>query len=221
MLYVDVTSSCKSPMNTGVQRAVRGLFRHLQRTLGASAVMPVLWEPALRDYCRLSARERGFLEKPFAGRAGRRAREEPGRAANPVPGFSKLWRQIVHRRNRLDLARWLGAADTLFVPEIFQDGRIAWLRQFDSAAAFGVGPRRVAVFHDAIVWKQPAITPGARQAGFTDYMQVLAAFDAVVAVSREAANDLQEFWATNCIAPRAQLHVLGWPAEPLAESASA
>lgn len=211
MIYLDVTSSCKSPMNTGVQRAVRGLYRALSRTPGV-AVTPVLWEPRLADYCRLSARERGFLEAPFAGRTGRRARGEPGRVANPVPGLSKLWRQVVHRRNRLGLAARLRAQDTVFIPEIFQDNRIAWLRELRGQSQ--TSAQCVAVFHDAIAWKRPDITPAARYAGFAEYMAALGeSFDGVVAVSEEAAEDLRGFWNERVQTPLPALRVIGWPAE--------
>lgn len=191
MIYLDVTSSCKSPMNTGVQRVVRGIFRALiHERVGLT---PVLWEPRLADYCRLSRREHGFLTAPFAGRAGGRARREPGRLANRVPGVSKWWRQVVHRRNQLHLAARLTAADALFVPEIFQDNRIAWLREL--RAARHPAPR-VAVFHDAIAWKRPDITPAARLGGFDEYMAALAGFDTVFAISNEAAADLRGFWQT-------------------------
>ncbi len=217
MIYLDVTSSCKSPMNTGVQRVVRGLHRTLAQALGPGGVTPVLWEPRLRDYCALSARERGFLEAPFAGRAGRRALEEPGRAANPVPGWSKFWRQVVHRRNRRRLVTRLTATDTLFVPEIFQDSRIAWLRELRLHSP----ARRVAVFHDAIAWKRPEITPAARYAGFADYMLALAeCFHGVVAVSEEAAADLRFFWKGHAPEAPPEIRVAGWPGEKAAAVAT-
>lgn len=210
MLYLDVTSSCKSPMNTGVQRAVRGLFRAWSEALGPGGVVPVLWEPRLAGYCTLSLRERGFLERPFAGKHGGLAHAEPGRAANPVPGFSKWWRQVVHGRNRLDLAGVLTAADTLFVPEIFQDGRVQWL----SRLATRCPARRVAVCHDTIGWRRPDLTLAVRRAGFVEYLDSLRTFDAVLAVSREAADDLRALWETQApdgVTP--PVHVAGWPAD--------
>ena len=191
MIYLDVTSSCKSPMNTGVQRVVRGLFRALEAA--GAEVTPMAWEPRLADYCRLSRREHGFLTAPFAGRMGARARREPGRVANRIPGISKWWRQVVHRRNRLQLAERLTAADALFVPEIFQDNRIAWLREFH--AARHPAPS-AAIFHDAISWKRPDFTPGSRLRGFEEYLATLAGFDTVFATSHDAVADLQEFWQT-------------------------
>jgi glycosyltransferase involved in cell wall biosynthesis len=201
MIYVDVTSSCKSPMNTGVQRVVREIFRSLS---AIAEVMPVLWDPQLAAYCALSRRERGFLETPFKRR--RTADAEPGRRANPWPVLSKLRRSLGHRWRRLDLPAQLQAGDVLFVPEIFQDNRIGWL----SALADRTAARLAAVCHDAIAVRRPDITPPARQGGFRAYLHALGEFDLAIAVSRETEADLLACWQADGKkgAPTA---VLGWP----------
>lgn len=197
-------------MNTGVQRAVRGLFRAWSGALGAAVVVPVLWEPRLTSYCTLSSRERGFLERPFAGKHGGKAHAEPGRAANSLPVLSKWWRQVVHERNRIALAQVLTAADTLFVPEIFQDGRIHWLSRLGKRCP----ARRVAVCHDAIGWRRPDLTLAVRRERFADYLDHLRRFDGVLAVSREAADDLAALWqAHDPAAPTPPVRVAGWPAD--------
>ena len=196
-------------MNTGVQRAVRGLFRAWSEALGPAAVVPVLWEPRLRSYCTLSPRERGFLERPFAGKRGGKARAEPGRVANSVPVVSRWWRQVVHERNRLALGRVLTARDTLFVPEIFQDGRVHWLSRLGTRCP----ARRVAVCHDAIGWRRPDLTLAVRRDNFAAYLDSLRAFDGVLAVSREAAADLAALWWSHAPAgPPPPVPGAGWPA---------
>ncbi len=212
---MDVTSSCKSPMNTGVQRVVRELFRALS---AITPVTPLVWDPALAAYCTLSRRERGFLERPFAG-SSRPGDAEPGRRANPVPLWSKLARSFIHRGNRIDLFGKLTAADCLFVPEIFQDNRAAWLAGLPAGTAARrvgvchdalpwrrpglmpatapsapVAPRRVGMFYDALTQRRPEITPPKRQAGFAEYLNVLGGFDHIVTISRESADDLRACW---------------------------
>ena len=202
MLYVDVTSSCKSPMNTGVQRVVRELFRSLA---AVAPVTPLIWDPGLRTYCTLSRRERGFLERPFA--AGSAPAAEPGRRANPVPIWSKFARRIVHRRNRLDFPAVATAADTLFVPEIFQDNRVEWL-----AGLRGCSPaRRVAVCHDAIAWRRPDLSPPAREAGFAPYLDALGTFDHVIAISHETRDDLHARWREAHVENPPAVSVHPWP----------
>lgn len=191
-------------MNTGVQRVVRELFRALSAT---APVTPLVWDPGLQTYCTLSRREHGFLVRPFAGRA-RRADAEPGRRANPVPLWSKLARRLTHRWNRLDLPAHAAPGDTLFVPEIFQDNRLAWLATLKRRTNL----RLVAVCHDAIAWSRPDITPPARQAGFAAYLETLSACDHVVAISRETASALQSFWREHALpAPTVSIHP--WPVD--------
>lgn len=184
MLFLDVTSSCKSPMSTGVQRVVRSLHRALQPR---TPVEPLIWDDQLGSYCRLSARERAFLEDTGASIFASAA--EPEFAANPWP-WSKLQRHLAHRLGRLDLATHWQPGDTFFVPEIFQDRRIDWL----AALPPDVPIRRVAFFHDAIVWRHPDLCPPRRHARFEEYMTTLAGFDEIVTNSEQSAADLQDFW---------------------------
>ncbi len=200
MIYLDVTSSCKSPVNSGVQRAVRGIFRSLGQA--GAPVTPVAWDARLGSYCTLSGRERGFLEAPF--RAGRQAEAEPGRRANPAGVFSQLARAVRRRGARIDLAALMSARDTLFVPEIFQDNRVAFLRAFPR--------RKVAVCHDAIAWRRPEITPAANAAGVRDYLGALDTMNAVIAVSAETRDELRAFWVEAGHEP-APITVLGWPVD--------
>ena len=205
VLYLDVTSSSKSPMNTGVQRVVREIFRSLA---ALTSVTPLQWDDGLGSYCTLSRRERHFLEAPFA--RGRRPGEaEPGRRANPVPFWSKFIRRQLHKRHRLDFAAtgWT-AADTLFVPEIFQDRRLDWLQ----ALARRQTGRVVGVCHDAIAWRRPEITPPARQAGFARYLDVLGDFSHVVCVSAEVRADLEAYWRAGG-GSTAVVTVAGWPVD--------
>ena len=205
VIYLDVTSSCKSPMNTGVRRVVRGLYRSLA---AVAPLTPVLWDPHLVAYSTLSGREQGFLEAPFGeGNAKKNGDAEPGRRANPIPGWSKLARAWTHRRNRLDLPARLTGADTLFVPEIFQDNRVRWLANLGA----NTPARRVGVCHDAIAWRRPDITPPARQGGFKEYLSTLATFDHVVAVSRETSDELLAFWRERGQTAVPPVTVFPWP----------
>ena len=208
MIYLDVTSSCKSPMNTGVQRVVREIFRSLA---AITPVTPVQWDPGLVSYCTLSARELGFLEAPFrrGARAGSsRGDAEPGRRANPVPIWSKLARSVSHRWHRLDLATQANAVDTLFVPEIFQDNRVDWFPAQAGRRAW----RLAGVCHDAIAIRRPDITPPARRTGFGRYLDVLGGFDHVICVSKEVLIDVERYWLERG-GKHAPLTFAGWPVD--------
>ena len=197
---MDVTSSCKSPLNTGVQRMVRGLFASLNRRTN---VTPLLWSPKLNSYCRLSDRERLYLVHPFA--LHRTATAKPEKLATRLP-WSGVVRHLRHRRNRFPLAA--EPADILFVPEIFQDNRVENFRARDSWRP----GRRVAVFHDAIALRLPDHTAPERKPNFPGYVRVLASFDKVICVSREVEADLQFYWNTYGV-PATATAVLGWPTD--------
>jgi len=205
MIYLDVTDSCRSPMNTGIQRVVRGLFRALcQADL---PITPILWEPKLAGYCALSKRERGFLEAPFARASGRKALSQPSRSANPIPVWSKFVRQLAHRRNRLDMEARLKSCDAVLVPQVFRDGRGACVAALGKKS----GALRIAFFFDAIPWRRPDVTPAINVGGVVEYMMTLTDFDTVITSSREAADDLRACWQMHKAKHAPPVHVLGWP----------
>jgi glycosyltransferase involved in cell wall biosynthesis len=199
MIYLDVTDSCKSPLNTGIQRVVRGFFRGLCEA--QIAVTPILWEPALDAYCALSQQEHNFLVAPFSGAGGRKALEQPSRTFFPT--WTRFVRRMVHRRNRLDLSSLLKKSDTLIVPQVFRDERGGFTRR--------LGARRIAFFYDAIPWRRPEITPPTNVAGVVEYMMALAEFDMVITSSREAMDDLRACWELHKAAKAPPLHVHPWP----------
>ncbi len=209
MIYLDATDSSKSPMNTGVQRVVRGLFRSLV-ALGVP-VTPLLWDASLESYCTLSKVERGFLENPFAGAAGRKAHARPNRVANAVPLWSKFWRQRTHRRNRFDLPKQTTAADVLIVPQVFKGRQGVWLSGLASRSPI----KRFAIFHDAIAWRRPDVTSPANVRGFLEYLLALASFDGIIAVSRESADNLAACWREHrpLNAKTPPITVLDWPVD--------
>jgi glycosyltransferase involved in cell wall biosynthesis len=202
VLYVDVTSSCKSPMNTGVQRMARGMFAGLSRR---TDVTPLLWSPKLHSYCHLSTSEFRFLVEPFADHQNPSARPEA--LSTPFP-WSKVVRHLRHRQRRFALDAAATRHDVLFVPEIFQDNRVEKFR----AAMAGFPGRSHAVFHDAIALRLPEFTAPERQRRFPDYVRALASFDKVLCVSREVEADLRFYWNSYGVATTAT-SVLGWPTD--------
>ncbi|MBS0661278.1 MAG: glycosyltransferase family 4 protein [Verrucomicrobia bacterium] len=218
MIWVDVTSSCKSPLNTGVQRVVRSLTRELA-ALRPAGVTPLVWDNQLGAYARLGPREQRFLDNAFAESA--RATAEPERRANRSP-LSRLVRHLGHRLRRLDLRAALRPGDVFFCPEIFQDRRTEFLPLL---ARSGRG-HCAAIFHDAITLRRPDLSPPRRESGFAPYVEALAALQEVTAVSEFSRADLAALWAERGTASRAQLraHPLGIDLErprPPASSGSA
>ncbi len=194
VLAMDVTSACKSPMNTGVQRMVRGLYQALSET---GQVVPLCWDKYWRCYCRLTPREWRFLTTPFAQPRHRIPTAHPERLASPHPAYV-WWRTLRHGLNR-----WKDTAQLFLVPEIFADARaVFWLsRPFAPNAA---------ILHDALVWSSPHLMPVKRQKHFPAYLKALARFRLVLCVSEEARCELLAFWQAAEI-PAAPTRVLPWP----------
>lgn len=218
MIYMDVSLACHSPLNSGLQRVIRGLYRHLIRTV---PVTPLVWDRWIRSYCFLSKSELGMLESPFDGVTDEAIRD-PAEFGNSKSRLQKVRRRVMHWRSRARLAKCMTPLDILFLPEFFPDGRIKEIDRLRGKTSV----RTVAIFHDAIPWKAPEFTE-TPQPLFLAYMQALSRFDEAVSISEASAIDLRESW--NLI-PRAghslrlaNITVMHWPVddELLCEGASA
>lgn len=182
MIYMDVTSSCKSSVNTGVQRVVRGLYGVLKR---CSEVVPLVWHPKLKSYCRLTRQQRCFLEEPH----GKVARD----GLEGVFARNKSLQFTLNRFRKLDLPGVLRDEDIFLAAEIFQDNRI---EVFDEWLGRGMRGGSVAVFYDALNWTHPELSAHGRSARFEEYMEALARFDGVSSISDTSGSDLKRFWET-------------------------
>src|SRR6202049_3670379 len=86
MIYIDVTSSCRSVQNTGMQRMTRKIFAELGCH---TAVRPICWNNIGRLYQELGEPEHRFLTSPFDVRARATARPD-WRGHDPITEFSRL-----------------------------------------------------------------------------------------------------------------------------------
>ena len=66
-IFIDVTSSCRSGQNTGMQRMTRRIFAELNQRLD---VRPISWNTAGNFYTELGPRELQLLTRPFVARSG-------------------------------------------------------------------------------------------------------------------------------------------------------
>jgi len=163
----------------------RGLYAALQ---SRCAVTPLLWSNGWQRYCTLAATPYRYLTAPF--QQDHRATEQPGTLATPFP-WSKSLRHLRRAAHRIHLERVATAADTLVVPEIFQDLR---MRHLPALCAAFPG-RTVAVFHDAVPLRMPAVTHVDERRTFPRYVRALASFHHVICPTREVADDLRFYWS--------------------------
>jgi len=198
MIFLDVTSSCKSVINTGIQRTTRKIFAELRRR---HAVTAICWNLRAGSYHLLGARERRILESPF--RVLSHAVARPKWYGDTF--LAELYRWIFCKRVRLE--NELKQGDVLLVPDLFRDGRMDWLPRLIAQTA----ARSIAIFHDAADLRLGGISAG-RRARFNHYIESLAAFDLVICISHESCDYLRRLWLDLGTAPTATC-VEKWPVE--------
>jgi glycosyltransferase involved in cell wall biosynthesis len=197
MIYLDVTSAAASSLNAGVQRAARGIHRHLHAD---SEVCPVRWDFSAKCYALLSPREYLFLTDPF----GSDAKPVSIPLLNGLASTGALSDRWSRRARGLRLATFLKPGDLLLIPDLCWDSRI---RSWSKLAR--LPGRKVAIFHDAM----PLRIRGQAHSNdelYAQYVRELAQLDLVICISEEVEQDLLRFWCDFGITAKPTV-VLPWP----------
>ena len=198
-LFIDVTNSCRSPRNTGMQRMTRRLFAELEHRL---SVTPICWNRLGNFYHRLGNRESRYLRTPFKDYG--RAVALPEFRGEKLPG--ELRRML--RRKRVDLKKENVAGDILLVPEHFGDSRRLKLPELIRKS----GMRSIAIFHDAAMERLGMHGKGSTKK-FREYLKALTAFDRVICISEQSRDDLIGFWKELGVRQMPETAVESWPQE--------
>ena len=197
---MDVTSACESSLNTGIQRVIRNLWSVLiERRPDA---VPIVWDNKRCSYYSLSKAEGLFLKDPFHGKTISNARPR----SSLFSKTTKRVKQILGRNlENLVSLQDSNSDDTLLIPEIARDRRILYfnLNKIDA--------NKVALFYDAISWKFPEFSPGNRAEGFSQYMDLLAKMDIIVAISDESKDDLIHYWRSKNLLFHGTISTLSLP----------
>ena len=198
MIFLDVTSSCKSVKNTGMQRMTRALYLHLGNHL---PITPVCWNKKGKCYQHLGRLELEILQSPF--RVLSKATAKPEWRGETL--LAELRRLAFRKTIRLE--NQTASADILLVPDLYSDVRTQRLPELITKT----GIRIVAIFHDAAALRLPRLSDKA-QMRFQNYLKSLAAFAQVICISHESCDDLLRRWheygsspTTTCVEP--------WPIE--------
>src|ERR1700742_4091980 len=141
MIYLDVTGACLLPLQSGIPRTTRGIFRLLAGEK-PEETCPVFWQPFRGTYTELSKRARSLLLDPFPTLAA--SKRTPRDSTVPLlwASFSDLlgpWPQA------LPLPQLMKPEDTLPIPSLFPDNRLEYLLQLMPCPG-----KKIAIFHDAI-----------------------------------------------------------------------
>src|SRR5262249_52377648 len=197
-IFIDVTSSCRSPRNSGMQRMTRQLFAELAARV---PVTPLCWNRLGNFYQRLTSREMGYLRTPF------RHYKRPMRRPHVREDLPHEFRRLLSNGS-VDLPSLLQDDDLVFVPDTFFDSRI----QKWPEMARRTGARVVAIFHDAADLRLSLLSER-RMKKFASYMKSLAGFDLVICISNQSRDDLLELWNELGATRQAETLVEGWPTE--------
>lgn len=174
-LLLDLTVTAHTSARTGIQRVALSLATTLTRRI---VTTPVTYDPYEEDWRTLRPWERHNLTSS-AKSWSRSAR---------WPWNQKLLgtlRRVANTRH----SPWPENAG-LIAPESFA---VSNPPDFPRLFSRIKGPK-VAIFHDAIPLKLPALTPPATTARFPAYLQNLLQFDGVAADSEESCQSLLDYW---------------------------
>lgn len=198
-VFIDVTGSCKSAKNTGVQRVTRRIFAALSRQ---ASVVPICWNRLGNYYHHLGDRELGRLTKPFNEYKSPMGRPE-FRGEN-ILGETRRWISNA----AIDLSAELQDGNVFLIPDIYFDQRTQQL----PAILRRTKARSVAIFHDAATLRLSFFSR--RNAHrFRKYIASLAACDLVICISQQSRADLQQLWKQCDIAHPPETCIERWPVE--------
>jgi glycosyltransferase involved in cell wall biosynthesis len=176
MILFDATHTSHTQAQTGIQRVCRSLHAVLA---DRQAVAPICHDPYLGAWRPLTEKEQRQLRPGNPAARSRGAR---------WPLHQKL---TGHARRLFGKKSALPTGTALICPELFSPAVGANLAELFA----GIPGPRVAVFHDAIGLKLPALTPPGTVRRLPAYLRELLLFDGIAANSEDSAASLRDYWA--------------------------
>jgi glycosyltransferase involved in cell wall biosynthesis len=195
MIYLDVTAGCLLPLQSGIPRTTRGLWRLLRES--PAETTPCFWQPFRGRYTELSPRSRSLLENNL---------EPPSRSPRDTT-LSLLWASLADLRfwpKTLPLHRIMKASDTLLLTSLFPDNRVAYLQRLLDRPG-----RKIAIFHDAIPLRDSNVSAWEKKR-HVKTLRLLSRMDLVIAVSQSARDELHALSTQHGLTPPPTT-VIPWP----------
>ena len=199
-IFIDVTQSCRSSNNSGIQVVTRNLFRTLNSKIN---VTPIVWDNLICKYSTLSSRELSNLENPFSKNYKSRAR--PNKQENYF--LKEVLNSFNHYFKRINLKKSLRKEDYIFFPEVFRDKRVNFL-----PSMLDFNASKASIFYDANVLRNCSIVPQSRLRNFQAYLNIISTFDAISCISYETRNALYKYGLIDALPRKVKVHNL--PVEP-------
>ena len=188
-IFIDVTQSCRSSNNSGIQVVTRNLFREID---SAHNAVPMIWDDRLRRYAQLSPNEKKNLLNPFS--KGYKPKARPNKQENPF--YKELLSTLLRLRKLISLTKKPEEEDLVLFPEVFRDNRVFCLPTLLHPELGKAG-----IFYDANVLRNPEGTPSARVRNFQAYLDFLSGCDVISCISEESREAFQRH-ALKPVGPR-------------------
>ncbi|MDA8775590.1 glycosyltransferase [Opitutales bacterium] len=173
-IYIDVTQSCRSSNNSGIQVVTRNIFREFK---SIQDTVPIIWDNHLCKYAYLNKKELRNLQNPFPRNYKSKAR--PNKQENPF--YKELINSILRIRKSINFYSQKKENDFIVLPEVFRDKRVKHLLNL-----LPPGFKKVGLFYDANVLRDTSNIPDARSKNFKEYLQILATCDFISCISNES-----------------------------------
>jgi glycosyltransferase involved in cell wall biosynthesis len=197
MISIDVTGGCLLPLQSGIPRTTRHIFRLVREN--RPGTVPVMWQPFRFGYTHLSPHSRAILEDRFTLSPTARAPRD-----STLPLLAACLRDLMPWPAAAPLHRTMRDGDLLLLTSLFPDNRLEYLTKLCRCPG-----RRIAVFHDAIPLVDPNV-PAWEKKRHVKLLEVYAQMNLVLSVSQASKDVLLDLWKLNGLAP-ARVEVLPSP----------
>lgn len=190
-ILIDVTQSSRSSNNSGIQVVTRNLFREIK---SFHEIIPIIWDDKICRYSQLSMHEHQNLTNPFS--SGYLAKARPNKEENPF--LKELLKTILRLNKIINFHHYNSKSDFIFFPEVFRDKRVKYIHKLIDSTM-----KKVGIFYDANVLRNPDFTPIARTKNFKNYLEIISSFNAISCISNESKQTFEKL----CFDGRKQSHL--------------
>ena len=179
-ILIDVTQSSRSSNNSGIQVVTRNLFREIK---SFNEIVPITWDDRICKFALLSKKELKILTHPFSNSYLAKAR--PNKEENPF--HKDLFKTILRINRTVNFRHYNPKSDLVFFPEVFRDKRVKHIHKL-----IDFRYKKVGIFYDANVLRNPKFTPLARTKNFENYLKIISSFNAISCISNESKSTLEK-----------------------------
>lgn len=182
MILIDLTHTCHSRVNTGIQRVCRMLHYEL---IDEGAGIPVTYDPYRAIWRKLNNEELKnlcLLEDDVPDNKGIQSWPMKMRIEGYLGRILNLKSNEILPHNVIN--------QSLIVPEIFSPEQFL---AYKVLAKKIKGPK-IAVFYDAVTLSLPEYAPKKTIEKFPTYLNSLLWFDGITAISKASKNELLAYW---------------------------